>query len=216
MMRSIIPTLKALALRGGANQMISVSTKELSEDLGVSQQTASNRILELLEKGLISRRLGTRGQSIRITREGMGLLRKEYADYHSIFGRGERVRITGIVSTGLGEGKYYLERAQYKKQLSEKLGFRPFEGTLNLKVNDGEIEKLDILPASRKIHIKGFKAEGRTFGEATCIPISIEGVECAIVLPYRSHHSDILEIISTEHLRKRLELEDGDEVSFEL
>ena len=215
-MRSVIPTLKALALKGAASQMISISTKELSEDLGVSQQTASNRILDLLNKGLITRRLGTRGQSIHISREGMGLLRKEYAEYQSIFGQGEGVRITGIVSTGLGEGKYYLERAQYKKQFSEMLGFMPYEGTLNLKVSDGEMEKLDLLPASRRMHIKGFRAEGRTFGEASCIPVTVRGVDCAIVLPYRSHYTNVLEIISGVHLRERLGLSDGDEVSFEI
>jgi len=211
-MSFIITTLKALAIKGASDQMITVSTTELGVELGVSQQTASNRILTLLEKGLIKRRLGTRDQSIMITREGMALLRREHADYKTIFGGEKHVTVTGNVSTGLGEGQYYLMRAEYKRQLKQKLGYEPYEGTLNLTVNESEMVKLEMLPESKKIEIEGFKAEGRTFGNATCIPVTIGNVECTIVLPHRSHHSKVLEIISAEFLRDKFGLKDGDEL----
>jgi riboflavin kinase len=206
------PTLKALALKGAVRKMVTVSTKELGRELGVSQQTASNRILALLEAGLITRRLGTRGQSVRLTREGVALLRKEYADYQMIFGSGRELRIVGRVSTGLGEGEYYLQRQQYKRQFSQALGFEPYEGTLNLAVTDEEMDKVDIVPDSKMIDIAGFKAEGRTFGEAKCIEIVVGGIQCAIVLPKRSHYTNVIEIISRENLRNGLGLKDGDEV----
>lgn len=211
-MSFIIPTLKALAKKGASDQMITVSTTELGRELGVSQQTASNRILTLLQKGLIKRHLGTRDQSIVITREGMALLSREYADYQSIFGGEKQVTITGTVSTGLGEGQYYLKRSEYKRQLKQKLGYEPYEGTLNLEVNESEMIKLDMLPESKKIQIDGFKAEGRTFGNATCVPVKIADVECTIVLPQRSHHAKVLEIISKVYLRDRFGLKDGDEL----
>jgi riboflavin kinase len=207
-----VPTLKALALRGAAGRMVTVSTKELSKELGVSQQTASNRILALLDAGLITRRLGTRGQSVRLTREGVALLRKEYADYQRVFGSGGRLLIAGAVSTGLGEGQYYLRRQGYKHQFSEALGFEPYEGTLNLAVNEEEMEKLHMVPETKRLDIAGFEAEGRTFGEAECIPVTVSGVQCAIVLPRRSHYTNIVEVISSQNLRERLRLKDGDEV----
>jgi riboflavin kinase len=212
-MSYIIPTLKALAKKGAFDQMITISTTELGVELGVSQQTASNRIRTLLEKGLVKRRLGTRDQSIMITRKGMGLLRKELADYKKIFGGEKHVTITGKVSTGLGEGQYYLNRTKYKRQLKQKLGYEPYEGTLNLSVNESEMVKLEMLPESKKIHIDGFKAEGRTFGAATCIPVKIADVNCTIVLPQRSHHVKVLEIISAQYLRDEFGLKDGDELT---
>ena len=121
----VIPTLKILALKGASDHMITISTTELGEELGVSQQTASNRLLALLEAGLIERHRGTREHSIGRTKEGLGLLRKEYGDYQRIFDVERTIRITGKVSAGLGEGQYYLKRSEYKKQLSTKLGFVP-------------------------------------------------------------------------------------------
>jgi riboflavin kinase len=186
-----ISTLKALALKGAVADFVQVSTKDLGRELGVSQQTASNRILALVEEGLITRKLGTRGQSVKLTREGLARLRKEYADYHSIFKAKHTIKVRGRVSTGLGEGEYYLKQAEYKDQFAAKLGFVPVE-------------------------ITGFKAKGRTFGAASCIPVKIQDVNCAIVLPKRTHHSDVIEVISAIHLRKKLDLKDGDYIVLDI
>ena len=212
-MSHTIPTLKALALKGAANQMVTVSTIELGKELGVSQQTASNHILKLLDDGLIKRRLGTRDQSVMLTRDGLAILMKEYAQYQVIFGDEKAVSIVGKVATGLGEGEYYLKQKEYKSQLVNKLGYEPFEGTLNLEVTEADLVKLEMLPTSKKIHIEGFKTEGRTFGAATCIPVKIADVDCTIVLPQRSHHVKVLEIISAHYLRDKLTLKDGDELT---
>lgn len=211
----VIPTLKALALRGASADFVQVSTQDLGKELGVSQQTASNRLNALLGEGLIARKLGTRGQSIKLTKEGMARLRKEYADYHSIFKEKPSLRIRGKVSTGLGEGEYYLKQAEYKDQFSSKLGFVPYEGTLNLKVSEDDYQKLGMVH-SDAIEITGFKAEGRTFGAASCIPVKIKDVDCAIVIPKRTHHSDVIEVISSVYLRKRFGLKDGDEVVLDI
>jgi riboflavin kinase len=215
-MSFVILTLKALALKGATSGTISISTLELGKELGVSQQTASNRIRALLDKGLIERNLGTKGQRIRITTDGVGLLMKELAHYQKIFDREEGIRITGTVSAGLGDGEYYLKRQEYKKQIKAKLGFVPYEGTLNLKVSDDELPKLDILPESKTVNIDGFQAEGRTFGSATCFPVKLKGVDCAIVLPKRTHHTQVLEVISATYLRGKFDLEDGDEVTLDI
>ena len=36
----------------------------------------------------------------------------------------------------MGEGSYYMSLKGYKKQFKEKLGYEPFPGTLNLKLED--------------------------------------------------------------------------------
>lgn len=207
-----IATLKALALRGAANSHIPVSTKELGMELGVSQQTASNRLIAMERSGLIARRRGVHGQDIMITREGVSLLRKEFAEYRMIFEMPGTLKITGTISSGLGEGQYYLNKPGYRSQISEKLGFTPFDGTLNLKVAEAEMAKLSMVPPGSRIQISSFQADGRTYGDAECIPITIRGIGCAIIQPKRSHHSGVIEIISSEHLRTKLGVGDGDSI----
>ncbi len=210
-MSYVIPTLKALALHGAANQFISISTRQFGKELGISQQMASNRLVKLSEMELIKRRRGgSRGQDILITKEGCAVLRKEFGDYKRIFEAVKEIQIQGKVSSGLGEGQYYLGQTEYLSQIEEKLGFKPFPGTLNITVTEGEYSKLDLVPSSAIIQIGGFEAQGRTFGKADCIPVLIGKIECAIIIPKRSHHTDVLEIISKVQLRSKLGLEDGD------
>ena len=202
-MSYVIPTLKALALHGAANQFISISTRQFGKELGISQQMASNRLVKLAEMELIKRRRsGSRGQDILITREGLAILRKEYGDYQRIFQEAKEVQIQGKISSGLGEGQYYLGQEEYLTQIEEKLGFKPFPGTLNITVTPEEYSKLDLLPSSAMIQIGGFEAQGRTFGKADCIPVLIGKIKCAIIIPKRSHHTDVLEIISAVQLRE--------------
>ena len=44
-------------------------------------------------------------------------------------------KVVGEVSSGLGEGRYYISRKSYIIQFQEKLGFIPFLGTLNIRVS---------------------------------------------------------------------------------
>ncbi len=119
--------------------------------------------------------------------------------------------IRGKVATGLGEGQYYLSREGYRSQFHKKLGFVPFPGTLNIRldkpfVSSGEATK-----------IMEFSDEGKTFGGCQCYRIRINGIKAAIVRPERSSYpSDLIEIIAPMNLRESLDLSDGDEVEVTL
>jgi riboflavin kinase len=118
------------------------------------------------------------------------------------------IRIIGKIAAGLGEGQYYLSREGYRRQFIQKLGFDPFPGTLNLKLAkpfaQGEI---------RSIKIEGFKDKNSTFGGCICHLAKINGIRCAIVRPERtSYQPNLVEVIAPVHLRRTLQLLDGDEV----
>lgn len=202
--------LKQIALLGGINDYIAISSRELGEKLRISQQSASKRILELLEEGYIQRDLGARKQRIKITKKGLDALRSEYSEYQKIFELRDHLIIRGVVATGMGEGQYYVTQPGYLEQFKEKLGFIPFEGTLNLKMNPSDVGKLDILRRSEGVIINGFQRNGRTFGEVRCFPATIQNIECAVILPSRSHYSDIIEVLCKYNLRRTLGLNDGD------
>lgn len=204
--------LKQLARIGGLHDYVFTSSGELAEKLGVSQQTASRKILELLDAGLIARRMGTRKQLIRLTPDGIDVLRREFADYRALFQAGEDLAVRGRVVTGLGEGRYYLSREGYRKAFNRLLGFDPFPGTLNVEVDPVDREKVAEVKESQGHLVAEFESEGRTFGAVKVFKAEILGVEAAVIFPIRSHHTHTLELISPHHLRERLSLKDGAEV----
>jgi riboflavin kinase len=211
-----LEVLKQIALKGGINDFISLSTSDLGKLLGISQQSASIRILELSELGLVSRELGARAQKLRLTRSGLDILMKEYADYQHIFEMKDIFSIKGTVTSGLGEGQYYMQQKGYNEQFKEKLNIKPFLGTLNLRLTGENVAKLDVLKRSPGVLIEGFKDGGRTFGGVRAYAAKIDEVDCAVIVPERSIHTDILEVISTHHLRKTLKLRDGDPVELRI
>lgn len=204
--------LKQLAKIGGLHDYVYTSSGELAAKIGVSQQTASRKILELLDAGLIVRRMGTRKQLIRLSPPGVEVLRKEFADYRALFQSGEQVHVRGKVAAGLGEGRYYISREGYRKAFSRLVGFDPYPGTLNIEVDPLDREKVSELKDVDGLLIEAFESEGRTFGAVKCFRAELMGVEAAAIFPLRSHHANVLEIISPHHLRERLGLKDGAEV----
>lgn len=204
--------LRKLALLGAMDDYIAISSRELGDALEMSQQSASKRILELLDEKYIVRDLGARRQRIKLTTKGIEDLKKEYNEYRRIFEITDHVTIHGTIQSGMGEGGYYICQDQYMKQFKEKLGFLPFEGTLNIQVDSKDIGKLDVIRSIAGVSINGFSNNGRSFGDVVAYKAKIRNIDCAIVVPERSHYADIIEIICQYHLRRTLSLEDGDHV----
>ena len=208
----LVHFLKSLAALGAIDSSVSISSKELWSDLGISQQSASNWVLYLLNEGYIERQLGARRQHIKLTEKGVQALRKEYTDYQRIFDAPGKLTISGAVTTGFGEGGYYINQKGYKEQFAEKLGFVPYEGTLNLKLSSKEVSTIELLRHSKGIEIAGVREGGRTFGPVKCFMATIGNLNCAVVIPKRSHYKEVIEVICKVHMRRTLSLKDGDDV----
>jgi len=204
--------LRKIALLGGINNYIAISSRELGDALEMSQQSASKRILELLDAKYLVRDLGARRQRIKITEMGVDELRKEYNEYRRIFELTDHVTLRGKIVTGMGEGGYYITQKPYMDQFQCKLDFRPYEGTLNVKVAKEDLGKLEVIRNMPGHVIDGFEKDGRTFGKVTAYKAKIHNIDCAIVIPSRSHYEDILELVCKYHLRRTLSINDGDEV----
>jgi riboflavin kinase, archaea type len=114
----------------------------------------------------------------------------------------------GKVTSGLGMGQYYISLEGYRSQFLRHLGYIPFPGTLNIKLD----EPLD--PKRIKaIEIESFGDGERTFGKCRCYKIIIQGIEAAIIRPDRSNYpADLVEVIAPVRLREKLCLFDGDTV----
>ena len=212
-----VEALKQLALLGGLDEHVELASAEFATLLDLSQQTASRRLIELTEAGLIGREMGVRKQRIRITEEGRSCLQQEHLLYQRLFEQRDRLNVSGAVKAGLGEGRYYLSRPGYKAQFLRHLGWEPFPGTLNLELTGAETNKLRLLKRNPVYTIEAFQAEGRTFGGVWCLPARVgpsrlgkgEDLECAAILPHRSHYTTTLELIAPVRLRDALPCVDG-------
>lgn len=204
--------LRKLALIGGMDDYVAVSSRELGDTLEMSQQSASKRILELLDQGLIVRDLGARKQRIKLTPAGIDALKKEYNEYRRIFELTDHITIHGSVKDGMGEGGYYIGQKGYVDQFVDKLGFKPYSGTLNVCVDKEDVGKLDVIRGTAGIYINGFTDEGRSFGAVITYKAKIKNIDCAVVVPERSHYVDVIEIICQYHLRRTLSIGTGDRV----
>ena len=126
------------------------------------------------------------------------------------------MKIKGTICTGLGLASKFLRMKEYTEKIKKVVGFEPYPGTLNIKV-DAEIIR-HVLKEAYKI--KGFEKNGKKFGGFAIIPCKIkvknEIPKAAIIFPEKSEHKDILEIISPIFLREALKLKDGDTVLIEL
>ena len=180
----------------------------------MSQQSASRYLIELVEKGYLERKLAQGGQVVTIMNKGIAVLRRESSEYGLIFGSQKEIEMEGTLETGLGEGGYYISKKGYMEQFEKRLGWRPFEGTFNLRLEENEIPKIEAMKAAEGILIEGFEQEGRTFGKAwlfKCVLIngSKKVEECAVISPKRTHYRRVIEVISPVYLRDELKAEDG-------
>lgn len=103
-----------------------------------------------------------------------------------------------------------MELPWVKRQMTEKLGFTPYSGTLNVKLNEKSAKQRKLLKKASSEKI--CPAEGYRSGLLFKAFIGI--LECAIVLPeVPGYPKDLLEIVASVNLRKTLQLEDGFEVT---
>ena len=120
-----------------------------------------------------------------------------------------KLDVVGKVFTGRGEGKKYAELAWVKQQIYEKLGFDPFPGTLNLRLDAENVKQKVLLEKNTELRL--------CYSEGYCTGLlfkaSIGGVACGVVIPQVEKYPDEeLEVVAEVNLRKELHLSDGDTV----
>jgi riboflavin kinase, archaea type len=137
----------------------------------------------------------------------------------------------GKIVTGMGEGAYYMSREGYKKQFQNKLGYEPFPGTLNVKIEDKNYmnSRKDLINYP-SIFIDGFKNSDRTFGWVRCYPATISqetrhsrdvtqsqttdvSYDVHVLLLERTHHNNnLIEVIGPLNIKESSNLKNGDNV----
>lgn len=123
--------------------------------------------------------------------------------------------LKGTLITGFGKGSYFMKKENYKKAFEKLLGYTPWPGTFNIKLDKKTTELLNKLTPTI---IQGFKEKDKTFGKVKCYPCIIKkNIKTHIVLPEINRYDNtVIEIISPAYLRKALNITDNDWVIIEL
>ena len=216
----LVPTMVELVKLGAHLNFVPLSTVELAERLGQSQQAASQHLQELEKLGLLERRRAGPRFATKLTASGLSVVQQYYSSLKmALEGRAKEMTFEGSIFRGLGEGAYYIGLDGYKRQFGKVLGADPFLGTLNLKLETPvQVEQKRQLRTMDGVRIEGFERDGRTYGGARCYMAKVGGtIPAAVLVIDRTHYDDsVLEIISPAYLRERLGLKDGDRVKVEV
>lgn len=122
--------------------------------------------------------------------------------------------LRGKVFSGKGEGKKFIRLPWVKKQIREKLGFSPYLGTLNIRLDEESVKLKQELTRTSGIEISPVPGHCRGKLFKACL---LNGTGCAVVIPEVSGYpEDFLEIIASTSLRQRLDLLDGDVVEIQI
>ncbi|TFG25973.1 MAG: CTP-dependent riboflavin kinase [Promethearchaeota archaeon] len=204
------------------NTSVLISSIDFGKLLGLSQQTGSRRINELIELGWIKREKEGKSQRISITKQGANVMLSIYKKLKEIL---ESIVVIGEVCEGMHEGAYYVSIKGYFDQFNDKLGFEPYKGTLNLKLSETAISILrEKLNNIGPVIIDGFKDQNREYGPVRCYDVVIARLDdmkkqrkAAILDITRTHHDEnIIEILAKPYLRDYFNLKNGDKLIIEV
>lgn len=121
----------------------------------------------------------------------------------------EKIVIKGTVISGEGFGNTFVKLPWVKKQFIQKLGFKPYPGTLNLRLS-AKTKVKDLTGNAKGVQIKPAKG----FFPGKCFKASVMNrIEGAVVKPeVPGYPADLLEVLAPVNLREALQLRDGEKV----
>ena len=215
-----ILTLTRLISKGARHNFVPITTSALGKSIQKSQQAASKHLLELERDGFIKRIISGRKVSVKITPRGYSEMTKLSSILKtSLDSFPSYAELKGTLISGMGEGAYYMSLKGYTKQFKSKIGYVPFPGTLNVKLDKKEyVETAQQFDALDGVVIKGFSDGKRTYGWVKCFNAKLNNsINCELIILERTHHDNsIIELISKVNIRKAAKLTDGSKLTIKI
>ena len=212
-----ILTLTHLLSKGAKHNFIKITTSSLGKNIKKSQQAASKHLVELESDGFIERIISGRNILVKITPKGYSeMVRLSTALRKSLESYPSHLELKGRLVSGMGEGAYYMALKGYTRQFKSKIGYVPFPGTLNVKLDKKEYtESVRQFEGLEGTMIKGFSDGKRTFGWVKCFDAKLNStINCKLIRLERTHHdTTIVELISKTNIRKSAKISDGSKVT---
>ena len=124
--------------------------------------------------------------------------------------------LTGKIVSGVRQGAFFTQLDWFQEQCQEKLGFKPYPGTLNIEISTDKIPEIEALENEEG---SKFIPPEATFCSGKAVPVSIAGIRSAIIIPaaeVRVHGKNIVEVIAPVNLKEKLGVADGDSITLVL
>jgi len=119
-------------------------------------------------------------------------------------------KLEGIVTGGSGEAGQFMVLDWVKDQCQNSLNFKPFPGTLNLKVQEADFDYIRKIVSARGKRIIPPAGESG-FCEARLLFAAAGGISVALLYPMvDDYYTDTLEIIAPVKIKPELGLKNGD------
>ena len=215
-----ILTLSYLLSKGAKHNYVTITTSSLGKNIKKSQQAASKHLLELEQNQFIERIISGRNISVKITSKGFSeMIKLSSILQKSLDSSPSHIELKGTLVSGMGEGAYYMALKGYTQQFKSKIGYIPFPGTLNIrldqKIHQEAIKQFETLEG---VKIKSFSDGKRTYGWVKCFQAKLNNsINCELIILERTHHDDsIIELISKVCIRKTGKLKDGSKVTIKI
>jgi riboflavin kinase len=184
---------------------------EAASKLCITRQGLYKILKSLKEEGYVEE-----GPVVKLSQRGRDVLSAVLRDLLSYFNIAS-IKLSGVVISGLGEGAFYISLEGYRRAIEEALGFTPYPGTLNVRLERQALPYRRYLDSLPGILIPGFSNGIRTYGAVKTFRVRIRDIEGAVVMPERTHHpADVIEIVAPVKLRDVLGLKDGDRIEIEV
>jgi riboflavin kinase len=113
--------------------------------------------------------------------------------------------IEGTIVSGFKEGSKYIKI--YKEKIKNLINKDLYEGTLNVKTS----LNIKNLKFKNLLKIDGFDSYGAVY-LTNC---KINGEDAYIIIPEKTKHKNVFEIVSDVSLREKYNFKDGDKVFIE-
>ncbi len=121
--------------------------------------------------------------------------------------------LNGKVVSGVRKAAYFTQLEWVQEQCMEKLGFRPYPGTLNVEISEESLPIVEALQREQGVELIPPDTE---FCAARAMLLSVGSVSGAIIIPaedVRVHGKNIVEVISPLRLKDALQVKDGDSLT---
>lgn len=119
------------------------------------------------------------------------------------------MEIMGKIVSGAGEGAYFTQIDWVQQQCHQKLGFKPYPGTLNLEIALDDLPKIVTLGQKNGVELI---SPDPKFCNAKAFAVKLGKINGAIIMPeekVRIHAENIIEIIAPLNIKATLNVKDG-------
>ena len=124
--------------------------------------------------------------------------------------------IGGKIICGVKQGAFFTQLEWFQEQCEEKLGFKPYPGTLNLEISEEYLPVVESLNREEGIEII---SPDPKFCNAKAFSVSLGAISGAIIMPdekVRVHAKNIIEIVAPLNVKASLNVGDGDFITISI